>query len=238
MEEQFERGCRSPLLYLEAWQCVCEDMSVLHRLSGFWVQVFLYAGRAGLLTEELVMRFAYLSGYEKNFNPSLYRSLAMGYEAFPSDDVLEAVCKYIMKGNPRKPEYFRWFSLAVEQGLRLTRLYEYYIETMDISYQRELPKALLMYFNYNDNTLGDTRKAYLYASVIGHKEKEPKTYENYLENIRDFTRRKLLREKSTKTMRYFIRNLPGNFKMRKKQRLLRVKCLPAVYTAMIRRCVR
>lgn len=195
MEEQFERGCRSPLLYLEAWQCVCGDMSVLHRLSGFWVQVFLYAGRAGLLTEELVMRLAYLSGYEKSFNQSLYRSLTMGYEAFPSDDVLEAVCKYIMKGNPRKPEYFRWFSLAVEQGLRLTRLYEYYIETMDISYQRELPKTLLMYFNYNDNTLGDTRKAYLYASVVGHKEKEPKTYEDYRENIRDFTRRKLFEGK-------------------------------------------
>lgn len=63
-----------------------------------------------------------------------------------------------MKGNPHKPEYFRWFSLAVQQGLRLTRLYEYYVETMDISYQRELPKPLLMYFNYNDNTLGDSRR--------------------------------------------------------------------------------
>ena len=79
-----------------------------------------------------------------------------GYEKFPSEDILEAVCKYVMKGNPRKPEYFRWFSLAVQQGLRLTRLYEYYVETMDISYQRELPKPLLMYFNYNDNTLGDS----------------------------------------------------------------------------------
>lgn len=191
MEEQFDRGCRSPLLYLEAWNYISADMSLLHRISRFWVQVFLFAGKKGLLTEELVMRLSYLSGYEKSFNRSLYRALAMGYEAFPTDDTLEAICRYIMIENPRRPEYFRWFSLAVEHGLRLTRLYEYYVETMDTSYQRELPKTLLMYFTYNDNTLGDTRKAYLYANVIAYKEKEPGVYESYRENIRKFALRKL-----------------------------------------------
>jgi len=191
MEEQFEKGCTSPVLYMEAWELASRDISLFHRLSPFWIQVFCHAGRRGLLTEELVMRLAYLSGYEKNFNGSLYRALVAGYEKFPSEDVLEAVCKYIMKGNPRKPEYFRWFSLAVQQGLRLTRLYEYYVETMDISYQRELPKPLLMYFNYNDNTLGDNRKAFVYASVIAHKEKEPLIYEGYRDAMEKFARRKI-----------------------------------------------
>ena len=130
---------------MEAWKWISEDITLFHRLSPFWIQVFCFAGKRGLLTEELVMRMAYLSGYEKNFSGSLYQALVAGYEKFPSEDILEAVCKYVMKGNPRKPEYFRWFSLAVQQGLRLTRLYEYYVETMDISYQRELPKPLLMY---------------------------------------------------------------------------------------------
>ena len=191
MEELFEKGCTSPLLYMEAWKWVSRDMSLLHRISPFWMQVFCYAGRRNLLTEELVMRLAYLSGYEKTFSNVLYQALAAGYEKFPSDDVLEAVCKYIMKGNPRKPQYFRWFSLAVSHGLRLTRLFEYYVETMDISYQRELPKPLLMYFNYNDNTLGDTRKAFLYASVIAHKEKEPLIYESYCDSMKRFARRKI-----------------------------------------------
>lgn len=191
MEEQFDRGSRSPMLYLEAWHYIITDMSLLHRVSRFWVQVFLFAGRNGLLTEELVMRFSYLSGYEKSFNRSLYRALAIGYEAFPTDDTLEAICKYIMLENPRRPEYFQWFSLAVEHGLRLTRLYEYYVETMDTSYQRELPKTLLMYFNYNDSTLGDSRKAFLYANVIAYKDKEPGVYESYKESIKSFARRKL-----------------------------------------------
>lgn len=190
MEELYEKGCTSPLLYQEAWEWVCKDASLLHRMSPFWMQVFHYAGRRKMLTEEIVMRMAYLAGYEKNFYGCLYHALVEGYEQFPSDDILEAICKYIMKGEPRKPEYFRWFSLAVDQGLRLTRLYEYYVETMDISYQRELPRTLLMYFAYNDNTLGDARKAFVYASVIANKTKSPGTYENYREAMERFALRK------------------------------------------------
>lgn len=191
MEEMFDRGCTSPILYMEAWKWVSKDMSLLHRLSPFWMQVFHYAGRRGMLTEELVMRLAYLSGYEKDFHQVLYQALAAGYRKFPSDDILEAICKYIMKGNPRKPRYFQWFSLAVSHGLRLTRLYEYYVETMDVSYQRELPKPLLMYFNYNDNTLGDARKAFVYASVIAGREKEPLIYESYRDSMKQFAQRRI-----------------------------------------------
>ena len=191
MEELYERGCCSPLLYMEAWRMVSEEVSLLHRLTPFWIQVFCFAGKHDLLTEELVMRMAYLSGYEKHYYGSLYKALVAGYEKYESDDILEAICKYIMKGEPRKPIYFRWFSLAVGRGLRITRLFEYYVETMDISYRRQLPKPLLMYFAYNDNSLGDARKAYVYASVVAYKEKDPKTYENYKDCMERFARRKI-----------------------------------------------
>lgn len=57
-------------------------------------------------------------------------------------------------------------SAAVDRGIRITRLYEYYVETLDTSYRRVLPKPLLMYFTYNNNTLGDSKRAYLYACII------------------------------------------------------------------------
>ena len=190
MEELFEKGCRSPFLYLEAWNYISKDTSLLHRMSSFWAQVFLFAGQKGLLTEELVMRFAYLTGYEREFSRSMYRALALGYDAFESDDTLEAICRYIMLGDPRRREYFRWFSLAVEKGVRLTRLYEYYVETMDTSYQRELPKPLLMYFTYNNNSLGDDKKAFIYASIIGNKGRQPQTYADYRDYMKIFAMRK------------------------------------------------
>lgn len=207
MEELYEKGCTSPLLYLEAWNWISRDISNLHRLSPFWMQVFHYAGRRGFLTEELVMRLAYLSGYEKKFYGCLYKALAAGYDKFPSDDVLEAICKYVMKGDPRKSLYFRWFSLAVQRGLRITRLYEYYMETMDISYRRQLPKTLLMYFAYNDNSLGDARKAYVYASVVTYKDRDPQTYDSYKDTMKRFAKTaRQKRDRSMRTMQCFIRN--------------------------------
>ena len=49
---------------------------------------------------------------------------------FSGKNLVDSICKYIMKGQPGKKEYFRWYALAVEQDIRITRLYEYYIETM------------------------------------------------------------------------------------------------------------
>lgn len=186
MKQQFDRGCINPLLYQEAWDRISADTSLLHRLGGFWAQVFYYAAKRNLLTEELVNRAAYLSNFEKSFNRTLYRVLSMGYEKYPSEDVLEAICKYIMKDDPRKPEYFQWYSLAVEQGLRLTRLYEYYVETMDTSYQQEMPKPLLMYFTYNDHTLGEDKKAYLYAGIVSRKDHDPDIYQSCRDAMRAF----------------------------------------------------
>lgn len=191
MEELYEKGCKSPFLYLEAWELVSRNISLLHRLNGFWVQVFLFAAKRDLLTQELAMRIAYLSGYEKNYNESLYRVLAKGYEYFPFEDTLEAVCKYIIKGNPRKPEYFIWYSRAVQQGLRITRLYEYYVETMDMAGQQELPKSLLMYFTYNNDTLGDNKKAFIYSRVIADKEADPANYQSYQKSMAVFAKKKL-----------------------------------------------
>lgn len=186
LEEIYQKGSKSPFLYLEAWKRISRDMTLLHRINGFWTQVFLFAVKRGLLTQELSMRLAYLSGYEKKFNPSLYQALAGSYEAYPSQDTLEAVCKYIMKGNPRKEEYFRWFSRAVDQGMRLTRLYEYYVETMDTRSPRELPKSLLMYFTYNDDTLGASKKAFIYHCILACKDKSPADYESYKNTMKAF----------------------------------------------------
>jgi hypothetical protein len=139
----------------------------------------------------MVIRLAYLTGYEKNFETSLYRALEMAYEAYPSQDTLEAICKFIMQGNPRRSEYFKWYSLAVQHGVRLTRLYEYYVETMDDAYQKPLPRQLLMYFSYNTNSLGDARKALLYANIVSHKESESAVYTGYRNQIRKFAQAKL-----------------------------------------------
>ena len=191
LQHQYEIGCRSPLLYLEAYNLVVEkDIDLMERMNPFWTQVMLFAGKNKLLTEEVCMRIAYFSGYEKTFSRSLYQTLTMAYAQYPSNDTLEAICKMIMKDNPGNTKYFSWFERAVEQNLHLTRLYECYVESIDERYQKILPKTVRRYFVYN-SSLSDSKKAFVYANVVRHKEEDLEVYKNYKQTIYNFAIRKL-----------------------------------------------
>ncbi len=190
LEHQYEIGCRSPLMYLEGYRLVEKEMNLLGRMTPFWTQVMLYAAKQQLLTEEISMRIAYLSGYEKSFSNSLYQTLTLAYIQYPSSDTLEAICKLAMKDTPGKKKYFPWFERAVEENLRLTRLYECYVESIDGQYQKILPRSIRIYFVYN-NSLSDNKKAFVYANVVRHKNEDRFTYENYRRIIYDFACRKL-----------------------------------------------
>lgn len=108
------------------------------------------------------MRIAYLSGYEKNYNESLYRVLAKGYEYFPSEDTLEAVCKYIIKGNPGNLNILYGTAGLYSRDCGLPDCMSTMWRPWIWPASRNCPKPLLMYFTYNNDTLGVTRKHHLF----------------------------------------------------------------------------
>ena len=63
------------------------------------------------------MRFAYLTGYERKLqSEACTERWLYGYDAFESEDTLEAICQiYHARKSQKAGIYFRWFSLAVEQ---------------------------------------------------------------------------------------------------------------------------
>lgn len=194
MENIYSMGCKSPLLYLEAYMLIRQDIGLLKRINDFWRSVLQFIAKENIMTEEIALRTTYLSVNERYFTRGLYGVLCKAYESYPSNDILEAICKLIMLGNPRKNEFFRWYELAVEHKIKITRLYEYYIETMPEAYHKMLPQVIRMYFAYN-NTLSDKKKAFVYANVIRNKEVDRNTYQSYREAMEHFARKKLLEHK-------------------------------------------
>lgn len=95
-----------------------------------------------------------------------------------------------MKGRPVRKEYFPWYAKAVERNIRITRLYEYYIETMDASFDEVLPQVIRMYFSYS-NTLAGQKKALIYANVIKNREKDRHTFQSYRPAMEVFTARQI-----------------------------------------------
>ncbi len=184
-ERVFEQGCTSPFLYHMTLDILKKDVNQLKKLSPFMVQVLSYAMKYGMITRELAMQMGHLSEYMKQFENYVYQLLEKCYAYYPETELLNYICKYIIKGQPRKKEYFKWYDKALEEELRITRLYEYYIETMPESYQSVLPQVIRMYFAYN-HTLSSQKRAMVYANVIRNKEIDKNTYQSYRKAMENF----------------------------------------------------
>lgn len=190
MRTAYKAGCRSPFLYAEALKLLLSDDSLLTQINSFARQVLLFAARRRLLTRELALRAAFLSENEKRYTPVLYRVLAEAYEENPLDGILEAICRLLMKGPSRDSLCFPWYALAVERNIRITRLYEYYIETIPESWQKILPLPIRKYFIYND-TLSEQNRAFVYANVVRNRVEDPETFDRYQDKIRSFAQASL-----------------------------------------------
>ena len=186
LENCFNAGCTSPFLYLEACELLSKEEALLRKLTPFTIQTLRFAQKQGLLAEGLLLRAAHLAAGNCEDSEQVYRLLADGYREHPRREILEAICKTIITGDASRAEYFPWDEAAVKEDLRITRLYELYMETYPGTCRDELPAAIRMFFVYN-NTLGERTKALLYANVICRREKDQTTYLNYAKTMQRFT---------------------------------------------------
>ena len=185
MEDCFDAGCTSPFLYLNAWELLCGEEALLRELTPFMTQVLSFGQKQKRMTHGLMRRAAFLSSAQKIYNGGAFRLLLKGYETWPDDEILESICQMLIKGEPMKKECFPWYARAVRRDLRITRLYEYYMETYDAPAEETIPQAVRMYFA-TAHTLGEKKRALLYASVILHREDDETGYMNYSRSMRAF----------------------------------------------------
>ena len=187
LEEQYENGCRSPILYFEAVQLLNRNPAMLRKLGKFELQVVYYGNKKGVLTSDLLEQVYYLAGKVKDFSPLLYRILEHCYEKTQDERIVKEICTLLIKGNRVEKKYYRWFKLGIEAGIRITNLYEYYMMSLDLEKEEEIPKIVLLYFTYQNN-LDHAHAAYLYRYVAQKQEEYPEIYESYVHRIEGFVK--------------------------------------------------
>lgn len=85
LQEQFQKGCVSPLLYQEAVLLLNADPALFDGLDPIVRRVLVYGARKGLLNENLCGQAAELACREKYFEPVLFEILERSWEkAVPS----------------------------------------------------------------------------------------------------------------------------------------------------------
>ncbi len=185
IQRQYLYGCSSRIMYLEAYFVLEKFPMLLKRLEAFELQVLGFICRQDLMSKEISMQISDLAGRYQEYSDKLFEILNCCYEKYPTRALLQAICSILIKAHKTGSEYFSWYEKGVEADLRVTGLYEYYVESMDGSYTGPLPKMIRMYFSYQ-NTLSYQKKACVYANVIRNRVEDPKTYQTYRPAIEKF----------------------------------------------------
>ncbi|MDO4303022.1 MAG: DUF5717 family protein [Bacillota bacterium] len=206
LEEQCKQGCSSPVIYIEAWNLLAANPTLLMRLQSFELQVLTYAAKRELLIPDVITQIVYLAGKQKNYSARLFGILRSCYAQMPGDEVLQVICTLLIKGNRTDAGAFGWYEKAIERELRITRLYEYYMMSIDMSEDRVIPKIVLMYFAFDSN-LDGLHNAYLYAYVHRNKGQYPELYESYREQIERFVVFRMMKGKSNQYLAYLYKNI-------------------------------
>ena len=186
VEEQYRCGCRSRIMYLEAYQILKKNPFQMRRIGPFELQLLRFAAKEEVLTAEVVRQTANLAAHHGEFERQLYEVLSEGYRLYPSQDLVKAICCLLMKGRKKEPQYFEWYARGVEAGLRITGLYEYYMETMEENDIRKVPQIIRMYFAY-DTTLDYRKRAAIYRKMAENRDSDTQTYHNYRAAMEKFS---------------------------------------------------
>lgn len=185
LEKQYTAGCSSPVLYIEALALMNNNPALLRRLGGFEQQVLWYGVRQELLKQEVVEQLLYLTGKVREYQPVIYRILERLYLKKKDVRILQEICTLLIKGGKTGEKYFDWYLAGVENQLKITNLYEYYMMSLNLDRVQEIPKTVLMYFSYQNN-LDYERCAYLYDYLLKNEDKYRDILESYRIRIEQF----------------------------------------------------
>lgn len=204
LDKQFYYGCSSIILYIEAWHLLQSHPILLMKLDEFEMNVLGYAAKKELLSHDVILQTVYLAGKQKHYSGRMFRILKACYQTLPSDDVLAAICSLLMRGNKTDEEALTWYRQGIARELKITRLYEYYMLSLNLEQEEEIPKIVFMYFAYNSN-LDYERNAYLYAMIHRRREEYSELYESYRPQIERFIIKQMSKGRMNRDLAYLYK---------------------------------
>ncbi len=188
IKEQYVNGMRTPLMYFEALSVFNEYPEYLRIINDFELQVLNFGAKHNAISKKLAKQISDLLMKEKKFNKKIFRVMENLYTIYEDNAVLESIVQMLIRANINDNKYFNWYKLAVENGVKVTGLYEYFLHTLPDNYDELIPQVILLYFTYNElqqseamagRNISSRRLALLYRNVIEHKDKIHNIYMMY-----------------------------------------------------------
>ncbi len=203
---QLSKGCNSPLFYVENIRLLNAMPSLLVHYDEDEKRLLYFAARNKLTSEELQGQIAYHAARQREYDERTLKTLMYLYESRPTVETLEAICSQLMKGNLTGSKYFDWYRLGVENNLKITRLYDCYMMSLNIVSDEPIPRDVLMYFSYQSN-LPVAQTSYLYAFVTRNREKMQDMYALYRPAMERFVIKQLYAGRINRDLAYLYQEL-------------------------------
>lgn len=219
LKELWEKGCFSPLLYLEAATVVLKTPRCFSQMDAFEIQLLSFMERYGLIHETFTDQLYTAAEAVKGYHPVL-ESILKRYEPENKEKQIKVMCLLYMRGGCYSKEAAGWLRGGILADLRITGLYEAYIRSLDYDKKAELPGKVIRYFFY-DTAMDDSHLAYVYAKIISQNEELKPEYE---QRIHAFVIRQLLAGKIDDELAYLYRNvlIPEDMDEKLQERLLQL----------------
>ena len=178
LEKRIMDGDFSPLFYVEAYCLYQKEPYLLSRFGEFELKIFYWAYRQGVLTDALSEQVISVFSERMPYHRLAFLLLEACYEKLKDEHTLSVICGYLIRNQKYGSRFFPWYVLGISEKLRITGLYEAYLQSMDGRSIQEIPQIIQMYFKYN-NHLGNRQKSILYVNLIVERSKKPQLFEQH-----------------------------------------------------------
>ena len=203
--ELYDMGVNSPLLYLAALRFYAEHPELFTRVDAFMWHMLAWGAKNLYLPEELALKVSYLTINDRKTGSIALRVLKAAFKLYDRDAILTAIVRLLIRFAPGDAESFPWFYKAVEREIQVTRLYTCFIEAMPEISREPIPKVILRYLMREDH-ISEKKRAFIYASVIKNRTRDPETYGMLLEMMREFADESLMRGRIGRDYAVLYRN--------------------------------
>ena len=146
IEQWIGRGCHSPYLYLEAYYLIWQDPYLLSGLNDFTLKILGWAAKQDAISKDIALQVRNLLPEQREYQKKWYPVLEKCYEADPSEEMVAAICTYLIRGQQFAPRYHIWYERGIDSEIRITNLYEAFLISMDQNEVAAIPKMIQLYF--------------------------------------------------------------------------------------------
>lgn len=199
MKEQYKKGARTPFLYYEACAVFNEQPELLRVLNGFELQSVWWGCRHKMLSQKAARQIAELVLLEKRHEPVIYKILAGLYDIWQDRLILESLLSWMLRNGLAGARYFLWYERGIEAGIKLTGLYEAYLNTRPQDYGKPVPRGVAMYFTF-DNSLNEKARRVLFRNILDYEPEEAVMAKNYKKSMEQFAVDEVLKGRIDKNL--------------------------------------